>query len=289
MINYCSFTANQTRSFVFFDRFVDKEGKLNLQISSYIIAVDSIPRNSSLISDLDLIKGIYHHEVISAITPSTILESVLKKRLICGQLLLGRKVTPTEVCVTESHRKCYKNALLQGAEIALLVEDDVVIQDQKYFEGVIESIVPTSRPTIWTFYSPAWSLWRKTGLDKKAIIPPAYAACYLINKEAMEIAVAHESVGVADWPSWAKQIDFILVERSGIAISETDSLLEIDRKIAKLSTRPFKSLASQQFKKSVPFVDRFRNIVFYPLMWKVFSALDRSNLLHLTPFSINKP
>jgi GR25 family glycosyltransferase involved in LPS biosynthesis len=262
---------------------------LNLQISSYVIAVDSIPRNSSLICDLDLIKGIYHHEVISAITPSTIQSTLLNEKLVCGQLLMGRKVTPTEVCVTESHRKCYKNALLQGAEIALVLEDDVVLQDPKYFGAVIESIEPTPRPTIWTFYSPAWSIWRRTGKNKRAIIPPAYADCYLINKEAMEIAVASESVGLADWPSWAKQIDFILVECSGIAISETDSLLEVDRKVAKLATRPLKSLLSLRFKKSVPFPDRFRNIVFYPLMWKVFCALDRSKLLHLTAFSINKP
>ena len=262
---------------------------MNLQISSYVIAVDSIPRNSSLICDLDLIKGIYHHEVISAINPSTIQSTLLNEKLVCGQLLMGRKVTPTEVCVTESHRKCYKNALLQGAEIALVLEDDVVLQDPKYFGAVIESIEPTPRPTIWTFYSPAWSIWRRTGKNKRAIIPPAYAACYLINKEAMEIAVASESVGLADWPSWAKQIDFILVECSGIAISETDSLLEVDRKVAKLATRPLKSLLSLRFKKSVPFPDRFRNIVFYPLMWKVFCALDRTNLLRLTAFSINKP
>jgi GR25 family glycosyltransferase involved in LPS biosynthesis len=231
--------------------------------------VDGKPRNTKLTKSLEIHPFFAKSRILDAITPDTLNQAVLRGSIEKAQILLGRDVTATEICIAFTHQTAYQTAIAQNSDFALVIEDDVEIKDIESFANLIGQISESKKPTIWTFYSPNWSLWKIRKGKVKAIFPPAFAACYVINRSAIEIAVKSNPIGLADWPIWGKKIDFYLFVNSVIRIIDSHSFVETHRYVAKLKRHKLASICNPKFLFTVPINDRLRMIIFYPFLWKI--------------------
>lgn len=257
------------------------------ELSAHVIAVGGSPRNKALQAELSTLDLFTTIQLVEAITPSQMDQKTLDRDKLCAQTLLGRDVTPIEVCITRSHEKCYKNALKMGSKFALILEDDALIGNIEAFKVLIQEIQMNQKPTIWTFYSPSWSIWKKSNHQLKSVIPPAYAVCYLINEAAMQIATKRRPVGLADWPVWSHKVDFFLISKSSVQNLDSNSFAETGRVIAKIKKHPLRSVLTPKYITEVSIWNRLRYVLVYPLIWKVFSYLSKFDFFKKTSYVIN--
>jgi hypothetical protein len=248
-------------------------GAFKLKLRTFIIAVDGIPRNPKLVRTLRNSKFISDVEIISAQTILNTDPLILNDLITASQVLLGRKVSTIEGCISLSHAKTYMIAKSFGEDSYLICEDDAEIQSLMQFEKALKSLVISSSPEIYTFYSPNWAVWKKKNSIYEAKFPPPYASFYLINNSALNLAVEkmHHHVGLADWPIWSKKISFKLVENSGIINIEAKSFADYDRGISKLFKTKFRSIFNFKYLIKVPVSDRIRHIIYYPVIWKIYN------------------
>ena len=244
-----------------------------LKLRAFIIAVDGIPRNPKLVYALENSKFISNVEMVPAQTLLNTDPLILSKLVSASQILLGRKVSPIEGCISLSHAKAYMIAKSFGEFSYLICEDDAEIQNPIQFEKALASLVISSSPEIYTFYSPNWAIWKKRNSIYEALFPPPYASFYLINNSALNLAVEkmQHYVGLADWPIWSKKISFKLVENSGIINIETKSFADHDRRISKLFKTKFRSIFNFKYLIKVPVLDRIRHVIYYPIIWKMYN------------------
>ena len=245
------------------------------RLSGHVIAVNTQPRNPGLTSEVKQLSILTELEIVDAVTPKDIDEVKIGRGIKKAQVLIGRDVTAVEICISYSHQKAYKSALRLNSDAALILEDDVAIGDIDAFKTLLDQIPPTIKPTIWTFYSPDWSVWTKKKEKFKAVFPPAYASCYIINRNAMNIAINSDPIGLADWPIWSKKVEFYLVSNSCVSIINTKSFVEKGRITAKLRKHKLRSFFSLEFLLTVPLIDRIRHIFLYPMLWKIFLLLRK--------------
>ena len=239
------------------------------QLSVHVIAVNKQPRNTNLINCLRSTLVSSSIFVESAVTPNVVDATLIQDDITRAQILLGRDVTALEICVAQSHQICYSHAVEHGTKFALIFEDDVALVDKHLFAESLKKIYETSDPTIWTLYSPNWSIWKISNGVMKSVFPPPCAACYVINESAMKIALSGRPIGVADWPMWANRVNFEMITNTGICLTKEDSYIEIHRKDAKLNKHQLRSLFSPLKLLEVPISARFRSIILYPLIWKL--------------------
>jgi GR25 family glycosyltransferase involved in LPS biosynthesis len=255
--------------------------------SAHLIAVGGSPRNNALLPELSTLGFFTTVELVDAVVPTELDQETLAREKFCAETLLGRDVTPIEICITKSHEKCYKNALRKGSKLALVLEDDALIRDIKAFKLLIENIQMTQKPTIWTFYSPNWSIWKNSNQQLKSVIPPAYAVCYLINESAMQIATTRRPIGLADWPVWSNKVDFFLILNSSVKNLESNSFAETGRVKAKIKKHALKSMLTPKYITKVSILNRLRYILFYPLIWKVLLYFSKFDFFIKTSYIVN--
>jgi GR25 family glycosyltransferase involved in LPS biosynthesis len=258
------------------------------EFSAYLIAVDGYPRNTALLNELSTLGIFTSVELIDAVVPSQLDKETLSSERLYTETLLGRDITSVEICIASSHRKCYKKATEISSKLALVLEDDALIDDINRFRISIEEIPITEKPTIWTFYSPNWSIWRNSNKQLKSVIPPAYAACYVINESAMQIATSHQPVGLADWPIWSNKVDFFLIPESGVQNFETMSFAEAERATAKISKHLIKSVLTPKYLAKVSICNRLRHVFYYPLVWKIFLYFSQYRLFSKSSFIVKR-
>ena len=205
-------------------------GAFKLKLRAFVIAVDGIPRNPKLFRALETSKFISNVEMVPAQTLLNTDPLILSELIAVSQVLLGRKVSTIEGCISLSHAKAYMIAKSYGEDSYLICEDDAEIQNPIQFEKALASLVISSSPEIYTFYSPNWAVWKKKNSIYEAKFPPPYASFYLINNSALNLAVKkmHHYVGLADWPIWSKKISFKYY--SSVCFDRTVALLYSKRK-----------------------------------------------------------
>ena len=99
-------------------------------IRVFIIAVDGIPRNRKLIESLIKVFPKHNIYILDAVQPKDIDSIKMKKLTMQNKLMLGRKTTPNEIAVTQSHNLCYKIAYQFEWQNIMIFEDDV-----KFYRG----------------------------------------------------------------------------------------------------------------------------------------------------------
>jgi GR25 family glycosyltransferase involved in LPS biosynthesis len=243
---------------------------LHPDIRAFVIAVNSSPRNSMLVSDLENSNVIKNVELVSAITPTDANIFLLEKVLSRTKVLIGRKVSEVEGCITLSHSKAHKIAARYNEELYLFCEDDIKIESIEDFNKAMTVINSSLVPQVWTLYSPDWAVWKKRKTFFESKFPPPYASCYVMNNSALRLALDSEIIGLADWPIWSKKVLFTLLVNSKIVNVHTLSYAEHDRRIAKNDSSKIKSLFYPKYLFTVPIVDRIRHIILYPLFWKIY-------------------
>jgi GR25 family glycosyltransferase involved in LPS biosynthesis len=181
-----------------------------------VIAVDGKPRNAELISDLEAMKVFDQVIILNAITPITLDRNYISTQQKRSSAILSRRISPTEVAIKASHAMAYKLAYDKGYDFLSVFEDDTLITEKRKFIENISTVRNSTKYLIYTYYSPKWSVWRKTPKGIRSIYPPPGAVAYTINRAAMLRAISKVSFGVADWPTWSRKITFYLLENAGV-------------------------------------------------------------------------
>jgi hypothetical protein len=255
------------------------------QFAFYVLALDGSPRNPFLIEQLSKNFPNSNIQIIEANRPSDIPSDLFAKCKYMSELLIGRTISEIEVAVAFSHQKIYHQALMDGCEMATIFEDDIEVVESAEFVKAVNAEIDLRNPTVVTLFSPKWSLWKRTQNRIIALIPPAYAAAYTINRRAMEIATHSLPVGVADWPIWSRKINFNLVEHAGVRIFESPSLVDAERTAAKSKLTKYRSFFNLKFIFLVNHYDRFLNIFWYPLLWNFYNKKNEKRTRKLTDTS----
>jgi hypothetical protein len=245
-------------------------------IRVFVIAVDGVPRNSKLIDSLIRVFSKHNIYVLDAVQPKDIESKTIKKLTKQSNLMLGRKVTPHEIAVTLSHNQCYKIANHFGWEDVMILEDDVFIEDNESLKKILSTLYKTTKPLIRTFYSPRWGVWKMTNGVYVSIIPPAYAAAYMINSSAMKIALAKGTIGLADWPIWSNKIQFHFLDNKVIKLLEVESYLDKERMKLKQSGRDYKQILNPKFIIKINIFLRIKHYIVLPIIWKIFKYWERN-------------
>lgn len=243
-------------------------------IKVFVIAIDGIPRNERLLKQLDSVFESGKVEVVEAITPDQINQSDLSRYTEFGSQILGRHISAGEIAVALSHRKCYQIAASRRALVALIFEDDVDISDTVKLQKTLSQYESPDLPTISTLYSPMWGIWKLLLGKHYAVIPPAYACSYLINSRAMQIALANESIGLADWPIWSEQVYFHLIKSDAINQSNAESTIEKFRQISLNQKKKYKFTFSFKVLLKLGAKTYFLHRVYYPYLWKRYLAKE---------------
>jgi hypothetical protein len=228
-------------------------------IRVFVIAVDGIPRNSKLIGSLIKVFPKHNIYVLDAVQPRDIEATTIKRLMKQTNLMLGRKVTPQEIAVTLSHNQCYKIANDFEWQDVLILEDDVFIEDHELLLKLINSLNEIKEPLIRTLYSPRWGIWKMTNGVFKSIIPPAYAAAYIINSSAIKIALTKGTIGLADWPIWSSKIQFHFLDNKVIELLDVKSYLEKGREELKQVKKDYKQILNPKFMIKINILKHFKH------------------------------
>ncbi len=239
-------------------------------IRVFIIAVHGIPRNRELIESLIEVFSKHNIYILDAVQPKDIGSIKMKKLSMQNKLMLGRKTTPNEIAVTQSHNLCYKIAHQFKWQNTMIFEDDVYIEDNKSLIKILNSLPETKIPLIRTFYSPKWGIWKMKNNAYQSVIPPAYAAAYIINTSAIRIALDQGPIGLADWPIWSNKIQFQFLENKTIKVSGVDSYLEKERAKLKNQKLDYKQIFNPKFIVSINIFLRIKYQIFFPILWKIY-------------------
>ena len=127
-----------------------------------------------------------------------------------GRVLLGG-----EVGCTLSHMKCAQALLESDESVAIVFEDDLVLQDRE-IENLLSSIrdtISSAGPTIVLFSGDYWFLKKKKFYEKYQLATVIEAVCsqaYMINRAAAEILLSIGGEHTAD--------DWSFIKQSGINI-----------------------------------------------------------------------
>jgi GR25 family glycosyltransferase involved in LPS biosynthesis len=240
----------------------------------YVIAIDSVPRNKNLLTQLALCFPTVQIRVLDAVIPQSFDRVQMEKHLDRAKLLLGRKVTPLEIAVMLSHRKCMELSETASDKAILVFEDDASIDQVSSFVAALMTIPKSTSPSIWSLYSPEWGIWKMKKGQWSGIIPPAFAVAYLANFGAMTIALRRESTGLADWPDWSRFVNFFYVPNSSVTVKGEHSYVEINRATAKKERNRIWSLLDLCNVSQVKYIDRIRHIIIFPLQWKYHKIIQ---------------
>ena len=236
----------------------------------FVIAVDGKLRNPFILEQINQCFELDQLEIFNGVTPLTVEPELLKEIKIKSRVLLGRDISDVEICITLSHYFAYQKALAQKADILYVFEDDVFVDRTE----VLNLGKYVDKPRITLLYSPNWSIWVRFKKEWRAIRTPAFAAGYLINSQALKIAVAKLPIGVADWPEWTKLSYFRLEESNGISIIDDNrSFADESREMSKALKIRRAELKQGRKNTEIPYRKIFRFRYYDVFIWKVFNNL----------------
>ena len=239
------------------------------KIAIFVISVAGKIRNPYLVKQASEFWPGANVELISAITPKSMDQELMRFLQEESSALLGRKITDFEIAVAQSHRKCYSVAIEKGYAKVLILEDDVKISNSMTISKIDVERLNERRNIIISLYSPKWSLWIKRKETIRSIFPPAYAAAYLINQNGLKFASDQESLGLADWPTWSNKFRFYLTSGSQFETIDSESYLEKSRQISKKEKNKTSFLLINNKKRHFKRLDLLRHRLLYPIIWKL--------------------
>ena len=122
----------------------------------------------------------------------------------------GRYMKGGEIGCALSHRKCYEEMLGNGDEVALVLEDDVVFEENADVRGIITSVdmmLRTKKPMVVLLSGSYWYFRRKSLLVANCGLASVFEAMgamsYMINRAAAEIMTEVDKKYLADdWYNW---------------------------------------------------------------------------------------
>lgn len=244
-----------------------------MRTSAVVIAVDGIPRNSSLLSALKSLNLSLEPEVIKACTPDTVDPELLEEKRKSSTFLLSRKVGNIEISIMLSHYKAYQYALSNDIDLLYVFEDDVVFKDSSQIESSLRAEIEMGKPCITLFYSPFWSIWANLGKKWRAVILPPFASAYAINRDAMQLGVNKTPSGLADWPTWTKKSYFYFHPSENIECMSYESMVEQERKESKL-IRSYRLLFwKNPYKSQFSKCEQLTYSVMDPFIWKTINLI----------------
>lgn len=195
------------------------------KIGISVITPDGSLRNSHLESQLELVsKKVYTNDFIfrgvDGRAGSFKEFEFINQR--ANSIILGRELLATEAACLVSHKLAYASS---SSDWLVVLEDDAQICSVPAFETLLVSLAGLkefSRPTILLLFVGKNGVFSRRSSFEIAKINfykvfkiPTTTCAYVINKEAMELAVRDSDfIGTADWPTWSKEVDFYLTTSS---------------------------------------------------------------------------
>jgi hypothetical protein len=241
-----------------------------------VIAVDGKLRNPRILEQIDQYFELDQLEVFKGITPLTAEPELLKDMKAKSRILLGRDVSDIEICITLSHFYAYQKALTENADILYVFEDDLNV-DKNETPNLGRYL---DKPRITLLYSPNWSIWVRFNKEWRALRTPAFAAGYVINNQALKIAVSNLPIGVADWPEWTKLSYFRLEESSGFSIiPDNRSFADEGREMSKSLKIQRAELKKGRKNPDIPYLKIFRFRYYDVFVWKIFNNFVNDKLV----------
>jgi GR25 family glycosyltransferase involved in LPS biosynthesis len=225
---------------------------LNVSLKVYIINVSEYRDAFKLVESLNSI-GLYNIEVVNAITP---------KNLPCRFELSDhvhrskvRQLSCREVAVSISHQIIKEKIVSDGAQWALILEDDAILIDNPKNLIIFESLASqTSSPAIISLFAEQYGIFYPSKEDfiYKTIKKPDYAIAYLINLKACVFFLEHSNVihtHFADWPSFIPNKMFKAVFPSIFVhpAQLNESAVQKERSIAALKKMTYRSIIRRRF------------------------------------------
>ena len=233
-----------------------------------IICIKGQPRNSGLIKALKALGVQIDIRIVEAVEPTDVSDKILFDLRISSEYLLGRKISDIEIATMLSHRKCYELLRKENLPAAYILEDDIDFprRDIDLLEPL--KIVGKDSLRIVTLVRSPWSVWRRHEGLLKAIFPPPCASCYVINLKTANYALSFNPMGLADWPQWSHDVEYLYNEKFNVPIDITNSLIESSR--AKLINDHNKWVLFHKspLQPHVKKIWQFRYVVQYRLLWK---------------------
>ena len=123
--------------------------------------------------------------------------------------------TPTQIACAIGHHLIYEQLIGMDGDFALVLEDDVAPTDHGTDLSPAVAMMKRPTPTIVQLScrgevfarSRDWRGSKPQGLVPLCY-PPRQTCAYLINRQAAALAAERPVDGLADWPSFATQVDF---------------------------------------------------------------------------------
>jgi hypothetical protein len=232
-----------------------------------IIAVDGVVRNSNLVGQLRALEVFSDVVIVEAKTPKIFGQKFLELDRRISSRIVGREVSDVEIAIKRSHLECYAVGQSRKVEKLFVVEDDAQISDINKLKVSLLAGPVRSGPVIFSFFSPEWSVWKLHKGQWQAKFPPAGAVAYSISSDAIDLALSAKSFGLADWPTWAKNVSFYLKADTGISHPNLSSFPGIEReKYIETSFQFHKRLLNLVYDERS---DIFLMSIWYPFLWKI--------------------
>jgi hypothetical protein len=205
-------------------------------LQAFIISLGD-PRNPNLIEQLriqgistELVKAVDGRQWNFPFEPKLVNTKRFKR-------VMNRLPAGAEIGCALSHLEVAKKAKKYNLNYALVFEDDADIVADLLPAVIQLASLDSDKPAVLQIHSYRLSTLRKNTVSRSVInsqdtvgrffIPPFSAAAYCMNRAAIEIYAARETVeGVADWPPFAYGFDFWGYFPSPVQLIGGDSTIE---------------------------------------------------------------
>ena len=184
----------------------------------YIIKIPNSQRNPGLAESLNALN--LKFQIQEAVVGNKLTsEQIFKNVNIRGcDARLGYRISKSLIGCGLSHRETYKKLLENGSEWALILEEDVVIEDLNFTEIYHALETCKSVPTIIQLFTRSTRLMDEKSIIKlgsgtrivfnfKPRLVGSGAPAYFINRLAAQKALSNKKLdGAPDWPRWAQGV-----------------------------------------------------------------------------------
>lgn len=142
--------------------------------------------------------------------------------------------TPTQIACAIGHHLIYEKFIRMDGDLALVLEDDVT--PTNHWEDLSLAVTMMKRPTPTIVQlSCRGEIFAKSrdwrGTKREGLIPlcypPRQTSAYLINRQAADLAAARPVDGLADWPSFATQVDFYALLPWAFREKDTETTIQL--------------------------------------------------------------
>lgn len=175
----------------------------------YVISlVDALDRRKSIDEMFRPYKGSLNVSFVEAVDGRKLSNAELREIFSVDSAYAeyGRFLMGGEIGCTESHRKCCKEFLEGDNNVAMIVEDDIVLRTDNLAETLsdISRVIDCHEPMIVLLSGDYWytRLKRYKGIQMAEVREAVSSHAYLLNRKAAEIILQMENSYLAD--DWFK-------------------------------------------------------------------------------------